>query len=105
VTVSLIHLTKPEKKVLADWRRLLGTFVSREWMMVFGWFGAGALLAGLFRLGWSDRAFRAFIKTTYVPTGLRFDNPSSYVPLPPEGGRPWRTQCVTVCQRNSAITL
>lgn len=77
----LIYLTNPEKKVLANWPRLLGKFVSREWMTVFGWLGAGALLAGLFRLGWSDHSFRAFLKATYVPTGLRFDNPSSYVPF------------------------
>ena len=48
-------------------------------MAVFGWFGTSALLAGLFRLGWGDHSFRAFLKDKYVPAALRFDDPGSYV--------------------------
>ena len=50
-------------------------------MAVFGWFGTSALLAGLFRLGWGDHSFRAFLKDKYVPAALRFDDPGSYVLL------------------------
>ena len=76
---SVIHFTNPERNVLSDWPRLLSKFVSREWTKLFGWFGTGAVLAGLFRLGWSDHSFRAFLKTNYIPTGMHFDNASSYV--------------------------
>ncbi len=76
---SVLRLGNPDKKVLANWLRLLGRFVSREWMTVFVSFGAGTLLAAFFRLGGSDHSFRAFLKNTYVPTGLRFDDPDAYV--------------------------
>jgi KAP family P-loop domain len=78
--MSFKHLNDKQTRLLADWQKLILTFLSREWRPFLLWSSLGAIAASCERLLVTDRHFEDYIRSTYLPPQNRFDDISSYRP-------------------------
>jgi hypothetical protein len=63
------------------WKKATQNFLQAELISVLFWSFLGAMAAGLVRLLASDKAFDAFLISSYLPPAKRFDEPARYFPF------------------------